>query len=185
MIIDSDDTSEFSDREARCAIVAAEARGFEREPDLHGTVYDHDLHVDAEEAAEFLRREDPAALEVALSSPDPLPTWAAVDRLMDEGKVSLADVRAIVEAALARGFEPAEPDPMIRLLVTREWEEARGHLAFLWDNHHDVLTEILGGAVRLAALPDTAIERIVRVPHKYAGPLPVDSDGRERVSGSW
>ena len=173
-------TTEFTDRSARCLIVAAGARGFEREPELYASNYDHALREDAQAAAAFLRRAGPEAIEAALAAPDPLPTWAAVDRLMDEGGVSLAEVREIVEAAESLGYEAPEPDPMTRLLLSREWAR-RADSASLWDDHFDLLERILGEAARLAPLPESAIERIDSVLARYAGPLPEKPDDRDRL----
>jgi hypothetical protein len=168
----------FTNRQARAVIVAAEALGFEREPDLYARHYDHLLHEDAQRAAAFLEGRDPTALEAALCARDPVPTWVAVDRIMNECGVSLADCEVLIEKAASHGFVTPESDmPLTELM--KEFDRARAALTFLWDRDAEAASELLGSAGVIAPLPESAIDRVVR--HRYGGPLPDAPDGRELV----
>lgn len=179
--VDAETPSEFTSRQARAVIVGAEAVGFEREPDLFARAYDHSLHEDAHYAASYLRARGGEALEVALSAPDPVPTWVAVDRVMNEGMFSLAEVRVCIEAAADRGYVAPEPEVPCGGYMD-EFGRGRAALTFLWDTIPDEIPELLGDAVLIAPLPPGAVSHCVV--HKYAGTLPEEPDGRE-LSFDW
>ncbi len=156
----------MTDRQARAVIVAAEALGFERDPDLYAKQYDHSLHADAERAAAFLEARNSTALEAALCAPDPVPTSVAVDRIMNEGGVTLTDCDVLIEEAARQGFVPPESDlPLTEF--TRQFDRAEAALNFLWDRDSDAAANMLGSAGAIAPLPEGAIDRVVH--HKYAG----------------
>lgn len=150
-----DDASELSDRQARATILAAESLGFEREPDLYPVWYDHDLHEDAQYAAAYLRARDPARLEAALASNEPIPAQCAAWRITETGCFSLADADAVLQAATAGGFQPPQCDlPLLPDAV--RWDQARAAVAHLWEQDPEQLDELIGEQARLAPLPDTA-----------------------------
>ncbi len=149
------DAPELSDRQARATILAAESLGFEREPNLYPVSYDHGLHDDAHYAAEYLRARDPARLEVALASNEPISAQCAAWRITDTGHFSLADADAVRQATTARGFQPPQSGlPLLPDAV--RWAQARAAVAHLWEQDPDQLNELIGETARLAPLPDSA-----------------------------
>jgi len=101
-----DDCSGLTDRQARAAIVAAEARGFLREPDLYEIWYHHLLHEDARYAVEHLRTHDPDALQEALIADECICPHCAALAITEASGFSLGQADLLVEAALERGFTP-------------------------------------------------------------------------------
>lgn len=153
--MDPDHAHELSDRQARATILAAESLGFEREPYLYAAWYDHDLHEDARYAAEYLRARDPARLEAALASNEPIPAQCAAWRITESGRFTLADADAVLQAATARGFQPPQTDlPLLPGAVL--WDQARAAVAHLWEQDPEQLNELIGETARLAPLPDSA-----------------------------
>jgi len=151
----TDANPELSDRQARAVILAAEARGFEREPDLYPAMYDHDLHDDAQFAVTFLQALDPSGLAAALSADEPIPAPCAAWRITESGRFSLADADVVLDAAAAVGFTP--PAPELPLLpMSLRWDQARAAVAYLWEHHPDRLREGVGETARIAPLPETA-----------------------------
>lgn len=136
-------------------IVAAEALGFEREPDLYEAWYDLDLHEDARCAVAHLRARDPDALRDALVADDPLTAEFAASRITSTARFTMADALLVIELASERGFIPPPPDlPLLDSRVT--WDQAQAAIAFLWDEYPLLLSERLGEAARIATLPPTA-----------------------------
>lgn len=149
------DLAPLSDRQARAVIVAAEAMGFEREPDLYEAWYDVELHEDARAAAAFLRERDADALRKALEADDPISADCAARRITNTGRFTLWHAERAIELASERGFTPPPPDlPPMPSFET--WDHARAALTFLWEHHPSLLSERLGDAVRIAPLPPTA-----------------------------
>ena len=145
----------LSDRQARATILAAESLGFEREPDLYPAWYDHLLHEDAGDAAEYLRTRDPARLEAALASDEPIPAPCAALRITESGHFSFADADTVLQAAVTLGFEPPQPDLPLRPDAVL-WDQARAAVAHFWAQDPQRLDELLGERARIAPLPDTA-----------------------------
>ena len=147
------DVLELTDRQARAVIVAAEARGFEREPDLYEAWYDAGLHEDARCAVAHLRARDPDALREALIADDPIAADCAARRITNSGRFSLEQAYLAVELASQRGFAAPELSP-------NDWhaafEQGQAAVAFLWDEDPLLLSERLGEAARIATLPPTA-----------------------------
>ena len=113
------DVLELTDRQARAVIVAAEALGFEREPDLYEAWYDLDLHEDARCAVAHLRARDPDALRTALVADDPLTAEFAASRIASTARFTMADALLVIELASERGFIPPPPDlPLLDSRVT-------------------------------------------------------------------
>ncbi|MEA2274079.1 MAG: hypothetical protein QOI98_2787 [Solirubrobacteraceae bacterium] len=149
------DTIKLSDRQARAAILAAEAVGFEREPDLYPATYDHDLHEDGRIAAAFLRARDPSRLAAALASDEPIAARCAAWRITESGRFTMADADAVLEAAVALGFEPPRCDLPL-LPSSLRWAQARAAVAYFWEHDADRLAVLIGDAARIAPLPDSA-----------------------------
>jgi len=106
----TNDPSRLSDRQARAVIIAAERLGFEREPDLFAPWYDHELHEDARDAADYLRLRRPDALDKALVAGESIPADRAAYRITESGRFSFADAELVIRAADERGFTPPTPD---------------------------------------------------------------------------
>lgn len=178
-----DPRSIYTDRQARAIIVAAEAQGFEREPELLARWYDHALHEDATEAAGHLEAVGPEHLSAALVAPDPVPAWAGAWRVMEEGRVNMDEAGRFVELAGRHGFEPPEDDlPLMDSAIA--WGRGRAALAFLWEHHPEDLAQF-DDRVWIAPLPETANESCRHcfhgmVSHPFAGELPSEPDGRYR-----
>jgi hypothetical protein len=113
------------------------------------------LHEDARYAAEYLRARDPARLEAALASDEPIPGQCAALRITEGGHFSFADAETVLQAAVARGFEPPEPELSLRPDAVL-WDQARAAVAHFWEQDPALLGELLGEHARLAPLPDTA-----------------------------
>ena len=105
----ADDRLGLSDRQARAAIIAAERLGFEREPDLYACWYDHALHDDAREAADYLRARDRAALREALVAEETIAAHVAARRITESGRFAFADADHVIRAALV-DFTPPSTD---------------------------------------------------------------------------
>ncbi|MDX6689410.1 MAG: hypothetical protein QOG15_867 [Solirubrobacteraceae bacterium] len=144
----------LSDRQARAVILAAEATGFEREPDLYEAWYDLDLHDDASYAAEYLAERDPEALRAAMIADEPIPADRAAERITNSGRFSYADAEVVIEVATEHGFAPGSDRPPLPSI--ERWQQARAAVAFMWDHHPALLSERLGEAARIAPLPPTA-----------------------------
>lgn len=153
-----DDDLQLSDRQARAVILAAEALGFEREPDLYEACYDHGLHDDARDAVRFLRRHDRGALRVALVAEEPIAPEVAARRITDTGSFSLWHADLVLDAAARQGFIPP-PSDLPLSASSEQWEQSRAALAFLWAHHPIRLAELLGDVRRIAPLPDTTRSR--------------------------
>lgn len=147
----------LSDRQARAVILAAEALGFEREPELAPAWYDHDLHDDARAAARHLQRHDPSKLAMALNAPEPISAQCAAWRITNAATgFSLADAPALIDAATDAGHPPPRPDlPLSPWML--QTDQARAAVAYFWEHDPDRLTELIGEAARLAPLPETAM----------------------------
>lgn len=173
-----DHERELTDRQARAVIAAAEQKGFEREPDRIFWSYDKTLHCDARAALRFLERDHRELIPEALEAADPIPAWAAVERIANDGRgLSSTSIQALIDAAVKRGlmvFELPGPDPVGSL----RWHEALRAIGMLWDHDPEALGAILGDQARIAMLPETAIARCPSccdggwVPHRFAGELP-------------
>jgi hypothetical protein len=151
----TNDSPPLSDRQARTVILAAEALGFQREPDLYAAWYDHDLHEDAAYAAKFLSARDPDALREALVADEPISADTAAERITDSGRFNGADAAAVIAAATDLGFTP--PPPLLGALEFQvQWDQARASVAFLWDHDPARLAEVIGEVARIAPLPETA-----------------------------
>ena len=144
----------LTDGQARAVILAAEVRGFEREPELYVRWYDAALFDDAAAALTYLRERHPDAVRDALVASDPLPREIAVARLAAKG-IPFSELDRVVEAAKARGFSPQHGD-----LPPHDWlaraDEAEAAIAFLWEGRRDELFRILGNEALLAPIPETA-----------------------------
>jgi hypothetical protein len=145
----------LTDCQARNVILAAESRGFRREPGLHARAYDQQLHDDAIDVYAFLTATTPEALRDALSRAEPIPADEAARRIMASGRVTFATVTIVLELAASRGFDPPVSDLPIRDDI-RRWEQATAAVAFLWDTGFRALEDALGDAARLAPTPDDA-----------------------------
>jgi hypothetical protein len=166
----------LTSRQARAVIVAAEADGFQRLPEQAWYCYDEELFEDASRALEFLRDRDPQTASRALEASDPIPAWAAVERLTNE-RAGLSHEKSIAVAAVAsrHGFTPGT-----RRLIRpgfEDYDTAREAIAFLWDKDPEVLEELFER--RLAPLPETALAPCGRcidgwATHRFAGPIPAD-----------
>ena len=150
-----DDPTPLSDRQARAAIIAAERRGFEREPDLYAAWYDHALHDDAADAAEYLRLRNPDALRDALVAEEPIAPDRAAERITDSGRFTFADADVVIQAAIERDFTPPAAG-LAQLPAHVTWDQARSSVAFLWEHHPSHLSALLGDVARLAPLPESA-----------------------------
>jgi len=145
----------LTDRQARAVIIAAERLGFEREPDLYECWYDHALHDDAREAADYLRARDRDALREALVAEETIPADVAARRITESGRFTFADADLVIRAAAELDFTPPSTDlPLLPWQLT--WENAGAAVAFLWEQHPSRLAELLGELVRLAPLPPSA-----------------------------
>ena len=149
-----DMTPTLTDGQARAVILAAEARGFEREPELYVRWYDAALFDDAADALAHLQSEDPAAAAEALAAPDPLNRDVAAKRICAKG-IACSEMQKVVHAARERGFSHQPSD-----LPLPEWiehsEESRAAVAFLWETDRGHLARILGEHAKLAPIPETA-----------------------------
>lgn len=136
-------------------IVAAERRGFEREPGLIHWHYDDRLHGDAQEAVGYLAAHAPADLDAAMTAPEPVPTWLAVERITNEGcRMTGAHVEPLIVAAVERGLMESGPiEPM------RDWSRAQLAVGLLFEHAPEKLAEVLDDRAQIATIPDTAIER--------------------------
>jgi hypothetical protein len=150
-----DDLAPLSDRQARAVIIAAEALGFEREPDLYEAWYDVELHEDARAAAAFLRARDADVLREALEADDPISADSAARRITNTGRFTFWHAERAIELASEHGFTPPATD-LPRMPSCEAWDQARAAIAFLWDRHPALLSERLGDAVRIAPLPPSA-----------------------------
>lgn len=147
---------DLSDRQARAVILAAEALGFEREPDLAPAWYDHDLHEDARCAIAHLQDHDPSRLAAALDSPEPIPPRCAAWRITQTKGFTLADARSVVDLGSELGLPPPPCDlPLLPIML--EFDQARAAVAFLWEHDPERLTELIGERARLAPLPESAL----------------------------
>jgi hypothetical protein len=144
-----DDRPQLTDRQARCVIIAAERLGFEREPDRYEVWYDHDLHDDAGDAADYLRERDPDALAGALDAEEPIPPDRAAYRITETGRFSSADAAVVIGAAIERGFTPPARE-LAQLDWQVTWTQASASVAFLWEHHPSVLRELIGELAQLA-----------------------------------
>ena len=143
--------SRLSDRQARALIVAAEARGFEREPDLPERVRDADLHFDAVAALEYLFVRDPAAIVACSTAPDPISPDIGARRIVN-GRVTAADAQVLIDAARARGCSPTGSDlPLTE--YGQLFAKAEEAVAFFWAEDPDELVRMLGDGCRLSPLP--------------------------------
>jgi len=174
----TDTRPHFTDRQARALIAAAEPHGFEREPHLIWWRYDETLHTDAEAAFKFLEVRHPEETQDALTAPDPMPTWVAVERITNErGGLNFAQARPLIDAAVARGLMTWAPRDSGRF-DSGEWPAAGQAIALLWESDPASLKEVLGNHVRIALLPETAMYPCPSVcdhgwvRHKFAGELP-------------
>jgi len=148
----TNDPSRLSDRQARAVIIAAERLGFEREPDLFAPWYDHELHEDARNAADYLRLRRPDALDKALVAGESIPADRAAYRITESGRFSFADAELVIRAADERGFTPPTPDLPLSPM-TSTWDRARASVAFLWEEHPTILSDVIGELAQLAPLP--------------------------------
>jgi hypothetical protein len=149
------DSPTISDRQARALIVAAEERGFEREPDLPERRYDATLREDAIAAMEHLFVHDAEALLAARSAPDPISPKAAARRITRGGRITAADAQVLLQASEDRGFVPSGPD--LPLTYYGElFEKAEQAVAYFWAEDPDELVALVGQAVRLAPLHEFA-----------------------------
>jgi hypothetical protein len=130
-------------------------RGFEREPDLHERQYDATLHRDALAAMEHLFVRDPEGLIAARSAADPICAKTAARRIVNGGRITAADAHVLLQAALVRGFAPADPELPLGY-YGELFEKAEEAVAFFWTEDSDALVELVGPALRLATLPATA-----------------------------
>ncbi|MGH2839511.1 MAG: hypothetical protein ACRDKY_01645 [Solirubrobacteraceae bacterium] len=136
-------------------IVAAEARGFQREPDLYEGWYDHELHDDARFARDYLRARDPGALEDALVADECICPDCAARRITDSGHFTFGHVDLVLEAAIERGFTPPTADlPLMEYMV--RWDQGRAAVAFFWERDPAQLAELIGDVARIAPLPPSA-----------------------------
>lgn len=148
-------TGELTDRQARAIIVAAEANGFEREPDLYVRWYDAQLHADAVAALQFLEARDEHALADALVAEDPIAPESAAARIVHGGKINFAQMRDVVDLAISRGLEVHRPDlPLMQWQI--EADRAQAAVAYLWENDPGELGRLIGEAALVAPIPDTA-----------------------------
>jgi hypothetical protein len=145
----------ISDRQARALIVAAEERGFEREPDLPERRYDSTLREDALAAMEHLFVLDTQALLAARSAADPIDPKAAARRITRGGRITAADAQVVLQAAEERGFAPTGPDLPLGY-YGELFERAEQAVAYFWAEDAEKLVDLVGPAVRLAPLPDSA-----------------------------
>jgi hypothetical protein len=153
--MDTNDFLELSDRQARAVILAAEALGFEREPDLPPNWYHHDLHDDARYAVDYLRARDGDALRAALVADEPIAPGDAARCITETGHFSFGHVELVVEAATRLGFVP--PTEELPLLDdTVKWNQGTAAVAFLWERDPAQLTDLLGDIAQIAPLPSTA-----------------------------
>jgi ABC-type amino acid transport substrate-binding protein len=142
----------LSDRQARTVILAAEALGFEREPDLDQAWHDLDLHEDAAYAVRYLKARDPDALRAAMVAEEPIPANVAAERITDSGRFTNADVDLAVELATELGWAPPNPDVPLDDWIAG-FEQAQLAVAWLWEHHQTLLIQRLGATARLAPLP--------------------------------
>jgi len=149
------DRPTISDRQARALIVAAEERGFEREPDLPERRYDATLREDAVAAMEHLFVQDAEALLAAQSAADPISPKVAARRITRGGRITAADAQVVLQAAEDRGFVPKGPDLPLGY-YGELFEKAEEAVAYLWAEDPDELVALVGRAVRLAPLPESA-----------------------------
>lgn len=149
------DARRISDRQARALIVAAEGCGFEREPDLHERQYDATLHKDALAAMEHLFVRDPEGLLAASSAADPICPKTAARRIVNGGRITAADAQVLLQAVQDRGFAPAAPGLPLGY-YGELFEKAEEAVAFLWTEDPDTLVELVGPALLLAPLPESA-----------------------------
>lgn len=182
---------DLTDRQARAVIVSAERHGFDREPGLIHWYYDDRVHADAQDAARYLAVHAPADLAVAMTAPEPIPTWLAVERITNQGcRMTGADVEPLILAAVERGL--MEPQPISPL---RDWTRAQFAVGLLWEHAPERLAEILDDRARLATIPDTAVARCPSccdggwVTYRFAGemattPPPYDYYGPYAADGS-
>jgi hypothetical protein len=147
--------SVITDRQARALIVAAEACGFEREPDLYERHYDSMLHEDAVAAMEHLFVRDPEALLAARSAPDPICPKTAARRIVTGGRVTAADAQVLLDAAAQRDFHPSDPELPLGC-YGELFEKAEEAVAYFWAEDPVALVDLVGPALRLAPLPGTA-----------------------------
>ena len=147
-------TCVLSDGQARAIIVAAEARGFEREPELYVRWYDAALFDDAAEALAYLNSRDPGAVAEALAAPDPLNRDVAAKRIASKG-IACSEMQKVVDAARAHGFSHRPSDLPLPDWIERA-DEAQAAVAFLWGTDRGELARILGEDLKLAPIPDTA-----------------------------
>jgi hypothetical protein len=145
----------ISDRQARALIVAAEECGFERESDLYERQYDATLHEDALAAMENLFACDPEILLAARSAADPICAKTAARRIVQGGRVTAADAQVLLQAAQHRGFAPADPELPLGC-YGELFQKAEDAVAFFWTEDPDALVELVGPALRLAPLPESA-----------------------------
>lgn len=145
----------MTDRQARNLILAAEALGYEREPDLHPRFYDSELHEDARDAHRFLIDQDFDGIPAILARPEPIPAPEAAARIVDSGPFSLALAEEVLAAAEGRGFVAPEDDLPLLPIVVR-FDQAQAAVAFLWERDPGLLTRTVGEAVLLAPTPETA-----------------------------
>jgi hypothetical protein len=142
--------SRLSDRQARALIVAAEARGFEREPDLPERVRDADLHFDAVAALEYLLCAIPRPSPRS-TGPDPISPDIGARRIVN-GRVTAADAQVLIDAARARGCSPTGSDlPLTE--YGQLFAKAEEAVAFFWAEDPDELVRMLGDGCRLSPLP--------------------------------
>ena len=146
---------QLSDCQARCAIVAAEQHGYHREAELHPRSYDARLREDGQAAHDFLAARLPAVVDEALSRPDPIGPETAAIRIVDDGRVSLADAELLIRAAAARGFVAPTIDLPLGPMMA-QFETAKAAVAHLWRCDQAALEEVLADRALLAPTPDDA-----------------------------
>lgn len=148
-------TGELTDRQARAIIVAAEANGFEREPDHYVRWYDAQLHADAGAALRFLETRDEYALADALVAEDPVAPESAAARIVHGGKINFAQMGEVVDLAISRGLEIQHPGlPLMQWQI--EADRAEAAVAYLWGNDPGELKQLIGEAALIAPIPETA-----------------------------
>ena len=161
-----DDCSGLTDRQARAAIVAAEARGFLREPDLYEIWYHHLLHEDARYAVEHLRTHDPDALQEALIADECICPHCAALAITEASGFSLGQADLLVEAALERGFTPPSPGLPLTDWALR-FDQGRAAAAYFWEEGPAQLRELIDDLAQVAPLPP---ERATRARTSGTGP---------------
>lgn len=144
-----------TDCRARNLILVAESHGFRREPDLHPRAYDEQLYEDAAAAHDFLDRRHPETVEVALARPEVIGPAEAAERIVESGRVTLADAERIIKAAEDRGFAPATSGLPLLAIIER-FDQCKAAVAYFWGAEPEVLNELLGDRARLAPTPDDA-----------------------------